>query len=85
MTGSAGTAMDVVLVVRKRNYKGGSSREGGQNVLTDGRAGGFLFSVSDFFSTLVLEPFWRRFWVDFSSFFRLEITGNQLQKSCVFF
>ena len=41
MTGSAGTAMDVVLAA-KAIYKGGSLREGGQNVLTDGRAGGFL-------------------------------------------
>ena len=33
-------ALDVILGGRKLIYKGGSLREGGQNVLTDGRAGG---------------------------------------------
>ena len=50
MTGSAGTAMDVVLR-RRKAYKGGSLREGGQNVLTDGRAGGFLLKL---FSTFLV-------------------------------
>ena len=40
MTGSAGTAMDVVLR-RRKAYKGGSLREGGLSVLPDRRAGGF--------------------------------------------
>ena len=43
MTGSAGTAMAVVLGGRSQKafYKGGSLREGGQNILPDRRAGGF--------------------------------------------
>ena len=48
-------------------YKGGSLREGGQKILTDRRAGGFLFSV---FSTFFLLSFWNRFGVDFGSIFR---------------
>ena len=36
MTGSAGTAMDVVLR-RRKAYKGGSLREGGSKIPPDGR------------------------------------------------
>ena len=76
----------------KALYKGGSSREGGQKVLPDARAGGFLLKLLEAFFGVsfwkcflsVFFTFFTDFWIIFQCFFGYKIDAKRRSEICYF-